>query len=167
MEKSEKKLETATLAAGCFWGVEDAFANLPGVVETAVGYAGGDFPDPTYEDVLTHTTGHAEAVEVKFDPQVLGYENLLKVFWSIHDPTTSNRQGPDVGSNYRSVIFYHNDNQKELAEKSKMEVDKSGMFKNPIVTEIIPVKKFWRAEEYHQKYFTKHGGGACHFFLKK
>jgi peptide-methionine (S)-S-oxide reductase len=148
--------EKATFAAGCFWGVESQFRKLDGVISTRVGYTGGHFPEPTYKDVCSHKTGHAEAVEVTYDPEIISYKNLLFVFWRIHDPTTLNRQGPDVGSQYRSAIFYHNEKQKELAEQSKEE--KSKDYDRPIVTEILPAQKFWMAEEYHQQYHEKHRG---------
>ena len=156
-----KNLEKATFAAGCFWGIEDTFCKVPGVVETIVGYAGGVKDNPTYEEVLTGKTGHAESIRVKFDLEKISYKDLLNVFWSIHDPTTLNQQGPDIGTNYRSIIFFHNAEQKKLAEESKKKLSLSGKFKNPIVTEIISAGKFWRAEEYHQKYFAKQGGGSC------
>ena len=141
--------EKATFAAGCFWGVEAQFRKLDGVISTRVGYTGGHFPEPTYKDVCSHKTGHAEAVEVTYDPEIISYKNLLFVFWRIHDPTTLNRQGPDVGSQYRSAIFYHNEKQKELAEQSKEE--KSKDYDRPIVTEILPAQKFWMAKEYKKK----------------
>ncbi len=152
-----KNLEKATFAAGCFWGIGDAFCKVPVVVKTIVGYAGGIKDNPTYEEVLTGKTGHAESIRVKFDPEKISYKDLLNVFWSIHDPTTLNQQGPDIGTNYRSIIFFHNAEQKKLAEVSKKKLSLSGKFKNPIVTEIISAGKFWRAEEYHQKYFAKQG----------
>ncbi|MFH1022467.1 MAG: peptide-methionine (S)-S-oxide reductase MsrA [Planctomycetota bacterium] len=153
--------ETATFAAGCFWGVEAAFRRVPGVVDTAVGYAGGHVENPTYKDVCADRTGHAEAVNVVFDPAKVSYEHLLDVFWEIHDPTTRNRQGPDEGSQYRSVIFYHSDRQKAAVIAAKERVDKSGRYRRPVVTEIVPAGVFWRAEEYHQRYAEKHGGAAC------
>ena len=153
--------EIATFAAGCFWGVEETFLTTPGVLSTAVGYCGGTLNDPTYEMVCTGTTGHAEAVQIEFDPSVISYEALLKIFFENHDPTTRNRQGPDIGDQYRSVIFYHTPEQKVAAEKSKAAEESSGKYRNPIVTEIIPATIFWRAEEYHQKYFEKNGGGTC------
>lgn len=155
-----KNLETATFGAGCFWGVEETFRKIPGVKETAVGYSGGHFDNPSYRDVCGHGTGHAEVVELKYDPSEVSYEELLKIFWNCHNPTTLNRQGPDVGSQYRSVIFYHNDEQRKAAECLKKDLAEN--FDRPIVTEISPTKKFWRAEEYHQKYFMKNGGGSCH-----
>ncbi len=147
----------ATFGAGCFWHVEDLLSKTKGVKSTKVGYVGGQLPNPTYEEVCTAKTGHAEAVEVEYDPNEISYEELLAVFWNNHNPTTLNRQGPDVGIQYRSAIFYHNDEQKEIAEKSKQTLDKSGQFGNPIVTEIVPTPTFYEAEEYHQKYFKKHG----------
>jgi peptide-methionine (S)-S-oxide reductase len=148
--------ELATFAAGCFWGIEAAFRKVEGVVSTRVGYTGGHFDNPTYEDVCSHTTGHAEAVEVTYDPSVISYEKLLDVFWSIHDPTSLNRQGWDIGDQYRSAIFYHNDGQKEAALRSKQKLETSGKYKRPIVTEIVPLKKFYQAEDYHQQYHEKH-----------
>jgi len=147
----------ATFGAGCFWHVEDLLSKTNGVKSTKVGYIGGQLPNPTYEEVCTDKTGHAEAVEVEYDPDVISYEELLDVFWNNHNPTTLNRQGPDMGIQYRSAIFYHNDEQKEIAEKSKQTLDKSGQFENSIVTEIVPTPTFYKAEEYHQKYFKKHG----------
>ena len=147
----------ATFAAGCFWHVEDLLSKTKGVKSTQVGYIGGQLPNPTYEEVCTDKTGHAEAVEVEYDPDEISYEKLLDVFWNNHNPTTLNRQGPDVGIQYRSVIFYHNDEQKEIAEISKQKLDKSGQYDHPVVTEIIPTPIFYKAEEYHQKYFKKHG----------
>lgn len=147
----------ATFGAGCFWHVEDLLAKTKGVTSTKVGYTGGQLPNPTYEEVCTDKTGHAEAVEVEYDPNEISFEELLDVFWNNHNPTTLNRQGPDVGIQYRSAIFYHDDEQKQIAEKSKNDLDKSGKFSNPIVTQIIPAPVFYKAEEYHQKYFKKHG----------
>ena len=153
------EMENATFAAGCFWGIETAFAKLKGVLDTAVGYAGGSTGNPTYEEVSTGRTGHAESVRVSFNPSLVTYEELLKTFFQIHDPTTSNRQGLDVGSQYRSIIFYHSDSQKEKAQKFKKELRASGRFKEDIVTEIIPASDFHKAEEYHQKYFKRRGIG--------
>ncbi|TAJ97545.1 peptide-methionine (S)-S-oxide reductase [bacterium] len=149
--------EKATFGAGCFWGIEVAFRKVQGVVSTAVGYSGGTFKDPTYEDVCTDETGHAEVVQVEYDPSQVAYEQLLEVLWSIHDPTTPNRQGPDVGTQYRSVIFYHTPEQKAQAEASKERLQKSGRFQRPIVTKIEPASEFYRAEDYHQQYFEKRG----------
>jgi peptide-methionine (S)-S-oxide reductase len=154
--------EKATFAAGCFWGVEAAFRGVTGVMETQVGYTGGHTADPTYEEVCTDRTGHAEAVEVTFDPEKVSYAELLRVFWQIHDPTTPNRQGPDMGSQYRSAIFTHNVEQKRLAEESRSALERSGRFRRPTVTEILPSQTFWRAEEYHQRYLEKHGRASCH-----
>jgi peptide-methionine (S)-S-oxide reductase len=164
LKKEIMKQEKATFAAGCFWGVEAAFRQMPGVIDTMVGYTGGHFPNPTYKDVCTDKTGHAEAVEVIYDPEQISYDDLLSVFWEIHDPTSLNRQGPDVGTQYRSAIFYHNKEQEEKAKRSKENLEKSGKFKKPIVTEIVPAGVFYRAEEYHQRYLEKNGG-ACHFDL--
>ncbi len=159
---SEKDLEVATFAAGCFWGVEEAFRKVKGVKSTMVGYSGGKFENPAYEDVCSDKTGHAEALQIIYDPKEVSYERLLDIFWSIHNPTTKNRQGPDIGSQYRSMICYHTTEQEALAKKSKENLEKSGKFKNGIVTEIVPVSKFYRAEEYHQKYYQKRGGGSCY-----
>ncbi len=153
--------EKATFAAGCFWGVESAFRQVPGVVDTAVGYTGGSLANPTYEDVCTDQTGHAEAVQVEFDPAKVSYEKLLDVFWENHDPTTKNRQGPDVGTQYRSAIFFHSPEQEKAASESRARLEKSGKFRRPIVTEIVPEKGFWRAEEYHQRYLEKRGLAHC------
>ena len=151
--------ETATFGAGCFWGVEVAFRNVPGVLDTAVGYEGGTLPNPTYEDVCSKTTGHAEVVQVEFDPDEVSYDQLLDVFWDEHDPTQVNRQGPDVGSNYRSVIFFHSPEQQEQALASKARVQ--ARFDRPVATEITPASDFWRAEEYHQQYLVKRGRATC------
>ena len=155
--------EIATFGAGCFWGVEAAFRCLPGVVDVAAGYSGGHMPNPTYKDVCSHTTGHAEVVQVTFDPQKITYDQLLDVFWQIHNPTQVNRQGPDVGSQYRSAIFVHSSEQQAIAEKSKAALAASGKFQRPIATEITTAGPFYRAEEYHQKYLEKHGAASCHF----
>ena len=146
--------EKATFGAGCFWGVETAFRKVEGVVDATVGYSGGHTENPTYKDVCSSTTGHAEVVEVEYDPSKVSYEELLEVFWENHDPTTPNRQGPDVGSQYRSAIFYYTPEQEAAARASKEKAQ--SRFKNPIVTEITPVSEFYRAEEYHQRYFEKH-----------
>ena len=156
-------METATFGAGCFWGVEETFRQFDGVVETAVGYAGGTTDNPTYEEVCSDTTGHAEVVEVRYDPARVTYEQLLDVFWNSHNPTTLNRQGPDVGSQYRSVIFYHTPEQKLAAESSKDQQNQSGRFPRPIVTEIVPAAPFHRGEDYHQLYLAKRGLRSCHF----
>jgi peptide-methionine (S)-S-oxide reductase len=155
------KTEKATFGAGCFWGVEETFRKLKGVVSTAVGYAGGTKDNPSYEDVCTDETGHAEVVEVEFDPSQISYNQLLDIFWSNHNPTTLNRQGPDVGKQYRSVIFYQSSEQKATAESSKDELEKSRRFNRPIVTQIELAPKFWRAEEYHQRYLEKRGQSHC------
>lgn len=152
----------ATFGAGCFWGVEAAFRSIGGVVDTAVGYAGGNQPDPTYRDVCTDRTGHAEVVQVEYDPARVSYEQLLDVFWENHDPTTLNRQGPDVGTQYRSVVFYHDEEQRAAAEESKRRLDGSGRFSRPIVTQVVPAEPFYRAEEYHQRYLEKRGLASCH-----
>lgn len=153
-------LEKATFAAGCFWGIEDTFRKIRGVIDAQVGYTGGHTKNPTYEQVCQGNTGHVEAVEILFDPALVTYEQLLDIFWNIHDPTTYNRQGPDVGSQYRSAIFTHNSHQAELARKSKEALEKSHRFKKSIVTEIHSAGTFYRAEEYHQKYHAKHGGSC-------
>ena len=151
--------EKATFAAGCFWGVEEAFRRVPGVTDTAVGYTGGDRDNPTYEDVCSGTTGHAEAVEIQFDPDRVSYDELLEVLWSAHDPTTLNRQGPDRGTQYRSAIYFHTPEQQAAAAASKERA--ASRFSKPIVTEIMRASTFWRAEEYHQRYFERHGIGGC------
>src|SRR5665213_2700247 len=153
--------EKATCGAGCFWGVEEMFRNIKGVKSATSGYAGGSTPNPTYEQVCSHTTGHAEVVEVEFDPDQVAYEQLLDVFWSNHNPTTRDRQGPDVGSQYRSVVFSHSPEQNAAAEAKKAELEKSGKFRQPIVTQIEPAPAFYRAEEYHQRYLEKHGRSHC------
>ncbi|NGP43885.1 peptide-methionine (S)-S-oxide reductase MsrA [Bacillaceae bacterium SIJ1] len=154
-------MEKATFGAGCFWGVELAFSKLDGVESTRAGYIGGTLENPTYEEVCKDNTGHAEAVEIMFDPQVIRFETLLTHFWEWHDPTTVNRQGEDVGTQYRSAIFYHNEKQKKAAEDSKRQMDASGHFKTPIVTEITKAATFFPAEEYHQKYLEKRGQTSC------
>jgi len=153
--------EKATFGAGCFWGVESVFRQTKGVTDAIVGYAGGTTENPTYEDVCSDETGHAEVVEVTFDPAEVSYEQLLDVFWRNHDPTTRNRQGPDLGSQYRSVVFYYSPAQKAAAEAKLADLDKSGRFRRPIVTQIEPAPTFWRAEEYHQQYLAKHGRTHC------
>jgi len=161
-EKQEAKvMEKATFAAGCFWHIEEAFRKIHGVTDVSVGYTGGKKENPTYLDVCQDNTGHAEAVEVTYDPKIISYEQLLDVFWSIHDPTQLNRQGPDVGSQYRSVIFYHSKKQKETARDSKLKIEKSGKFKLKLATQIVPAEVFYRAEEYHQRYFEKRGVNTC------
>jgi peptide-methionine (S)-S-oxide reductase len=152
----------ATFAAGCFWGVEDAFRQVDGVTKTTVGYTGGTTENPSYKEVCAGRTGHAEAVEVEFDPAKVSYLQLLAVFWKSHDPTTVNRQGPDVGTQYRSAIFYHDAEQDKEARASKAELEKEHVFKRPIVTEIQPAGAFYRAEDYHQQYFEKQGIRSCH-----
>jgi peptide-methionine (S)-S-oxide reductase len=154
-------IEKATFGAGCFWGVEAAFRQIEGVSATAVGYSGGQLVDPTYQDVCTDRTGHAEVVEVQFDPARVPYERLLDVFWENHDPTTLNRQGPDHGSQYRSAIFFHTPEQERAARASKEALEKSGRWRKPIVTEITPAATFYRAEDYHQQYLEKRGLATC------
>ncbi|HJQ97471.1 MAG TPA: bifunctional methionine sulfoxide reductase B/A protein, partial [Candidatus Polarisedimenticolaceae bacterium] len=154
----------ATLAGGCFWGMEDILRKIPGVLETRVGYAGGTLDRPTYRDVTTGETGHAESIEVVFDPSRLSYEELLGYFFRMHDPTTKNRQGHDIGTQYRSAIFYHDEEQRKTAERVKAQVEQSGKWKGKIVTEIVPAGTFWTAEDYHQKYLQQHPGGySCHY----
>ena len=150
-------MEEATFGAGCFWGVEAAFGQLSGVQSTSVGYLGGDFENPTYQHVCSGQTGHAEVVRVEYDPALISYEDLLDLFWKVHDPTTSNRQGPDVGTQYRSAVFFHTPEQQAAAETSKAQLEASGRYPNPIVTEITPVSEFYMAEDYHQQYFEKRG----------
>jgi peptide-methionine (S)-S-oxide reductase len=157
----EYKMQKATFAAGCFWGVELAFQQVEGVVETSVGYTSGQTKDPTYEQVCTGRTGHAEAVEVVFDPEKVSYSELLNVFWKKHDPTTLNRQGPDIGTQYRSGIYYHDAEQKGLAEESKANLDASGSYRSSIVTEITEASVYYPAEDYHQKYLEKRGMRSC------
>lgn len=153
----------ATFAAGCFWGVEDAFRGVKGVKSTTVGYTGGHTKNPSYKEVCSHTTGHAEAVEVEFDPQQVTYQKLLDLFWEIHDPTQLNQQGPDVGTQYRSAIFFHDAEQEAAARASKAALEKSGKFRGAIVTQIESAPDFYRAEDYHQQYFEKRGVKSCHF----
>ncbi len=155
-------MQKATFGAGCFWGLEATFRQMAGVTSTAVGYAGGTFPNPTYKDVCRGNTGHAEVVQVEYDPAQVSYEELLEVFWSNHNPTTLNRQGPDIGTQYRSAIFFHDAEQEETARASKVKLQNSGRFKRPIVTEIAPAGTFYRAEEYHQQYLEKRGLASCH-----
>jgi len=152
------RLETATFGAGCFWHVEETFRSVEGVVNTAVGFEGGTKPEPTYRDVCTNQTGHAEVVRIEYDPSKLSYHKLLEVFFSLHDPTTANRQGFDVGVQYRSVIFYHTAEQQREAESYKAELGRKGAYDDPIVTAIEPASTFWKAEEYHQQYYEKKGG---------
>ncbi|HEV2279257.1 MAG TPA: peptide-methionine (S)-S-oxide reductase MsrA [Acidobacteriaceae bacterium] len=152
----------ATFAAGCFWGVEARFAQLPGVTATAVGYEGGTKPNPTYQDVCTDRTGHAEAVEIDYDPAKISYEQLLDAFFSLHDPTQLNRQGPDWGTQYRSVVFYHTPEQEAAAKATIERLTAEKRFSKPIATQVVPASTFWRAEEYHQKYLEKRGAASCH-----
>lgn len=161
-DTTSQTLEVATFGAGCFWGIEETFANVPGVRSTAVGYSGGSYENPSYRDVCSGRTGHAEVVEVTYDPSEISYEDLLRIFWENHNPTTLNRQGPDVGQQYRSAVFFHTPEQEALARKSKEDLDRSGTFRKPIVTEITPASTFYRAEDYHQRYLQKRGMGACH-----
>ena len=153
-------MEKATFAAGCFWGGEEEFSSLAGVVSTRVGYTGGHLENPDYKQVCSGSTGHAEAVEVVFDATQISYGQLLELFWKCHDPTQLNRQGPDFGSQYRSAIFFHSAEQRQLAEESRERLDNSGRYRRSVVTEIVPASAFWPAEEYHQKYHKKHGGGC-------
>jgi peptide-methionine (S)-S-oxide reductase len=153
--------ETATFAAGCFWGVEVTFRDVDGVVDATVGYTGGSTDNPTYKQVCTDGTGHAEAVELAFDPERVSYDELLEVFWQSHDPTQVDRQGPDYGSQYRSAVFFHSPEQEEAARKSKEALDASGRLGRPVATEITPAATFWPAEEYHQRYLEKRGQASC------
>lgn len=162
MPQKPKMLKTAAFGAGCFWGVEETFRTTKGVKKTEVGYMGGNFKSPTYEDVCTDKTGHVEAVKVEYDPKQVSYKELLDVFWNCHDPTTKDRQGWDIGTQYRSVIFYYDKEQENTAKKSKEGLEKSGKFKKPVATEIVPATEFYRAEEYHQKYLMKEGAKVCH-----
>jgi len=155
-------MEQATFAAGCFWGVEAAFRQLKGVVATTVGYTGGTLKNPSYQDVCTDKTGHAEVVQVEYDPSQVSYDDLLSVFWANHDPTQLNRQGPDFGTQYRSAIFFHDAQQEAAARASKEKLESSGQYKRPIVTQIVPAAEFYRAEEYHQQYLEKRGLAHCH-----
>lgn len=155
-------MEKATFGAGCFWGVEATFRRIPGVTSSAVGYMGGTLKDPTYKDVCTDRTGHAEVIQVEYDPSKVSYDELLRVFWANHDPTQLNRQGPDVGTQYRTVIFFHNPEQESAAKASKEKLQASGHYKRPIVTAIVPAETFWRAEDYHQQYLEKRGLASCH-----
>ena len=155
-------MKKATFGAGCFWGVEETFRRIPGVKATAVGYEGGTLPNPTYQDVCSAGTGHAEVVEVEYDPNAVGYDQLLEIFWAAHDPTTLNRQGPDHGTQYRSAVFYHDEDQRVAAEALKTKLQESGRFRRPIVTEITPASNFWKAEDYHQQYLAKRGRSSCH-----
>ena len=154
--------EIATFGAGCFWGVEAAFRRVPGVLDVVSGYSGGHTENPTYKEVCTDQTGHAEVVQVTFDPAQVSYEQLLEVFWKVHDPTQVNRQGPDLGKQYRTAIFFHTPEQQAKALKSKQALDASGQLHRPVATEITPAGTFWRAEEYHQRYLEKRGQDSCH-----
>lgn len=154
--------KTASFAAGCFWGVEARFREVPGVIDAACGYMGGNKENPTYKEVCTGATGHAETVQVVYDPGQVSYEGLLDVFFDMHNPTTRNRQGPDFGTQYRSVAFYGDEEERASAERKIGELDASGRWPQPVVTEVAPAGTFWRAEEYHQRYFEKNGGGFCH-----
>lgn len=166
-QPGNSKEEIAIFAAGCFWGVESIFSMIDGLLETTVGYTGGDLKNPTYELICTGRTGHAEAVRIKYDPKITSYEKLLDYFWRSHDPTTLNRQGYDVGTQYRSAIFYHNEFQREVAKKSKADFDRSGVFKKKAVTEIVPATTFYNAEEYHQDYYLKNNKSLCHILRDK
>jgi len=158
---------TATLGGGCFWCIEAVFERTEGVLDVEAGYAGGHTEQPSYEDVSTGTTGHAEVARITYNPQVISYGELLKLFWKAHDPTTQDRQGADVGSQYRSIILYHDEGQKKTAEESKRELEQSGYYRNPVVTEIVPLQNFYPAEEYHQDYFEKHPfAGYCTFVIR-
>lgn len=162
IEETSHPTSIATFGAGCFWGVEAAFRQVPGVISTRVGYTGGHLFQPTYKDVCSGRTGHAEAVEVIFDPQKTSFEELLDVFWANHDPTTRDRQGPDIGHQYRSAIFFHDEDQGKAAVASKERLEESGKLSRPVVTEITPASTFWPAEEYHQQYLEKRGLAHCH-----
>jgi peptide-methionine (S)-S-oxide reductase len=155
--------EIATFGAGCFWGIEANFRKIPGVIEAESGYSGGHMDNPTYKDVCTDETGHAEVVQVTFDPAKVSYDKLLEAFWQMHDPTQVNRQGPDFGSQYRSVIFFHSPEQAAAAKKSKAALEASAKLRRPVATEITAAGPFWRAEEYHQRYLEKRGATSCHF----
>ncbi|MDD1716854.1 MAG: peptide-methionine (S)-S-oxide reductase MsrA [Methanoregulaceae archaeon] len=161
-DKNGKDVEKATFGAGCFWGVEAIFRSTKGVVDTSVGYMGGNVKNPTYKLVCGGDTGHTEVVEVMYDPQIVSYDRLLDIFFENHDPTTMNRQGPDIGRQYRSVIFYHSPAQKEAAEAKIAALDRSGRFRGKIVTAVEPVAEYYKAEQYHQQYYEKCGGGSCH-----
>jgi len=155
-------MEKATFGAGCFWGVEARFQQVPGVIETAVGYEGGSLENPTYKDVCTDRTGHAEVVELTFDPQKVSYKSLLDLFFELHDPTQVNRQGPDWGTQYRTVIFFHSPEQEAAAKETIARLDAGHQYAKPIATQVVPAGTFWRAEEYHQKYLEKRGAVSCH-----
>jgi peptide-methionine (S)-S-oxide reductase len=162
IELLEFIMAKATFAAGCFWGVEATFRQIPGVISTRVGYTGGDFKNPTYKDVCSDHTGHAEAVEMEYDPAKVSYDELLNVFWENHDPTQLNGQGPDFGTQYRSAIFYHSPEQEQAAKASKEKLENSHRFNRPIVTQIVPATTFYQAEDYHQQYLEKRGAASCH-----
>jgi peptide-methionine (S)-S-oxide reductase len=159
---SETNTELATFAAGCFWGVEEEFRQIEGVIDTAVGYEGGSFDNPTYKDVCTDQTGHAEVVQIEFDPSRVSYRKLVDAFFALHDPTQVNRQGPDFGSQYRSAIFFHSPEQQADAEAAKAELSERKVFPRPIATQVVPAATFFRAEEYHQQYLAKRGLSSCH-----
>jgi len=158
---AEKRTEIATFAGGCFWHIEETFRCLKGVLHTTAGYTGGDVPNPSYEQVCTGRTGHTEAVQVGYDPEVITYEQLLETFWELHDPTSRDRQGPDVGSNYRAAIFCYTPEQEQAARASKERLERSGKYRRPIVTAIEPAREFYRAEDYHQQYLAKRGAASC------
>ena len=160
---TDETRETATFAAGCFWGVQHILDEIPGVIETTVGYTGGTLDNPTYRDVTSSRSGHAEALQVVFNPQIISFEELIGYFWRLHDPTQLNRQGPDVGTQYRSAIFYYSEQQREIAKRSMAAFDESKVFKRKAVSLIVPATEFFPAEDYHQKYFDKNGGSSCHF----
>ena len=163
----QKNTEVATLGNGCFWCTEAVFQRLKGVINVESGYSGGDTENPTYKEICTGTTNHAECLNITFDPAVISFEDLLEIFWNSHDPTTPNRQGNDVGTQYRSIIFYHDEQQRETAEKYKKQLDEKGVFKNPIVTIIEPFTKFYKAEDYHQDYYNQNGSAPyCQFVVR-
>jgi peptide-methionine (S)-S-oxide reductase len=166
LQWKEDIMTKATFAAGCFWGIEAIFRKVPGVIDVIVGYTGGQTKNPTYKEVCCHATGHAEAVEIDYDPNQVTYEQLLDIFWRAHTPTQLNRQGPDIGSQYRSAIFFHSPEQEQAAIASKQAVAASGIYKDPIVTEITPATIFYKAEEYHQRYVEKHPNVFCHAPLR-
>ena len=164
--KNDKDLEIATLANGCFWCTEAMFSRVKGIKSVIPGYSGGKTSNPSYEQVCTGITGHAETIQIEYDPKIISFEKILDIFWHTHDPTTLNRQGNDVGTQYRSAIFYHDENQKNIAEKSKIELEKEGVFKNPIVTEIIPFSNFYPAEDYHKEYYENNRNAPfCSFVI--
>ena len=166
-EKSMKEMQKATFGAGCFWCVEAVFERLEGVVDVIPGYSGGHKNNPTYKEICTGMTGHAEVAQITFNPKVITFDDLLNMFWKSHDPTTRNRQGNDIGTQYRSAIFYHNNEQKTIAEESKNKVDNSNIFSNPIVTEITKLEKFWVAEDYHNNYYNNNMNQPyCKFIIK-